>query len=154
MNPRLFAMIGGIVMLIMGVVALIPSMVGSIAGLPALYVETSYGLFLGLFAMNIFNKLALILFGVAGIVAARMPGRSLPFSINYSRIVFYVMGVLAILGLFPATNTLFGYWPLFGNVVWEHAVFAVLGAYFGYALSAKVPADRTGTHLPRESLVR
>lgn len=50
--------------------------------------------------------------------------------------------VLAVLGLFPQTNTLNGYWPLFGADAALQAVCAAMGAYFGYALSAKVkPQD-------------
>lgn len=139
MHPRRFALVGGIVMLLLGLLSLVPSLQGSALELPVLRLETSYGLFLGLFPMNILNKLALIGFGVWGIAASRMKYRELPASITYSRAVFYVMGALAVLGLIPQTNTLFGYWPLFGAEVALHAVFAVVGAYFGYALSAKVP---------------
>lgn len=154
MNPRAFALVAGIVMVIMGVFSLIPGLVGDSSYLPRLAIETSYGNFLGLFPMNILNKIALILFGVAGIWAARVPGKNLPMSIFYSRAVFVVMGVLTLLGIFPATNTLFGYWPLFGNEVWMHGIFSLLGAYYGFALTSKVPEDRTGRHLPRESLAR
>lgn len=138
MFPRRYALFGGIVMLAMGVLALIPQL-SSFAetALPVLKVETSYGLFLGLFPMNIFNKVALILFGVAGIWAAQSSFNSLPMSILWSRVVFFAMGALAILGLFPQTNTLMGYWPLFGAEILAHAVFAVIGAYYGFALSYK-----------------
>lgn len=47
------------------------------------------------------------------------------------------MGVLTILGLFPQTNTLGGYWPIFGADVLLHAVLAIAGAYFGYMLTSK-----------------
>lgn len=139
MHPKRFAFVAGVIMLLMGVIALVPSMVGSTAGLPPLNVETSYGLFLGYFPMNIFNKVALITFGVLGIWVSSERFTNLPASIYYSRWVFMVMGVLTILGAIPQTNTLMGYWPLFGKDVAEHAVFAILGAYFGYALSARVP---------------
>lgn len=145
MFPRRFALIGGIVMLAMGLMALVPQFVGSAEGLPLLKLDTSYGMFLNLFPMNILNKAALIIFGLAGIIAAYRPATSLPASIAYSRWVLYVMGSAAILGLIPATSTLFGYWPLFGNEIAVHAFFAILGAYFGYALPSKVeerPAHR------------
>lgn len=137
MHPRQFALYGGILMLLLGLVALIPQFVGSAATLPPLVVNTSYGLFMGLFPMNIFNKIALIVFGLGGIAAYSQKTTALPASIWYSRIVFVVMGIAALLGLFPATNTLYGYWPLFGGEVLLHGVFAVLGAYFGFALSTK-----------------
>lgn len=139
MFPRKFALVGGIFMLAVGAFALIPQFVGSAENLPLLTVNDSYGLFMGLFAMNVLNKIAMIVLGLGGIYAASRPATSLPASIQFSRIVLFVTGAFAILGLFPATNTLYGYMPLFGNNVGLHAVFAILGAYFGYALSAKVP---------------
>ncbi|MBX3018155.1 MAG: DUF4383 domain-containing protein [Bdellovibrionaceae bacterium] len=144
MHPQRFALFGGILMLVIGAVALIPALVGSNASLPPLMNETSYGLFLGFFPMNVFNKIALITFGIAGIVASQMKGTELPSSIRYSRIVFFVFGALAVLGLIPATNTLFGYWPLFGGEILAHAAFALVGAYYGYALSSKVPKVTRG----------
>ncbi|HMN68873.1 MAG TPA: DUF4383 domain-containing protein [Bdellovibrionales bacterium] len=154
MHPQRFALIGGLVMLLVGLAAFVPALSWNSETLPPLINETSYGLFLGLFPMNVVNKVAMVLFGLGGIFAWSRKGTELPASVRYSRVVLFVMGALAILGLIPATNTLFGYWPLFGNEVYAHAAFALLGAYFGYALSAKVPEDRTGRHLPRESLAR
>jgi hypothetical protein len=152
MHPRKYALVGGLIMLVMGLVALIPSLSTFADWLPRLRVEASYGLFLGYFPMNIFNKAALIIFGLAGIAAAYMPGTSLPASIRWSRWVFYVMGAAAILGFIPSTNTLAGIWPLFGNEIWAHGLFAVLGAYFGYSLPMKVP-DVDKTRVPdREAL--
>lgn len=140
MHPRRFALIGGILMLVMGVLAFVPGLSRDVGlSLPALKVTNSYGAFLGFFPMNVFNKMALIGFGLAGIFAATRRATSLPASIKWSRYVFIVMGLLAILGMIPATNTLFGYWPLFGGEIVVHGVFAVLGAYFGYTLSLKVP---------------
>lgn len=138
MDPRKFALIGGIVMLAMGAVSLVPSYVGSNASLPLLNLDVSYGLFMGFFPMNIVNKLALIVLGFAGIIASSMKYNALPRSVLFSRVVFYVMGSAAILGMIPQTSTFFGYWPLFGGEVLAHAAFAVVGAYFGFALSYKV----------------
>lgn len=139
MRPVKFAFWGGIVMLAMGLLALVPSfsLTPFEAALPPLSLETSYGAFLGNFPMNIINKTALILFGIVGIAVSYSPARSLPLSIRWSQSVFVVMGVAAILGLIPSTRTFFGYWPLFGGEVLTHGIFAALGAYFGYTLPAK-----------------
>jgi hypothetical protein len=40
--------------------------------------------------------------------------------------------LLAILGLIPATNTMFGLVPIYGNDVWLHAGTALIAAYFGF----------------------
>ena len=139
MDPRKFALYGGSVMLLIGVLSLIPALAGPTDGLPALNLDTSYGTFLGMFPMNILNKLVLIGFGIAGIAAANSKFTSLPMSILFSRAVLFVMGAAAILGLIPDTSTLNGYWPLFGGEIWAHAIFAALGGYFGYALTSRVP---------------
>lgn len=144
MHPQRFAFYGGILMVVIGALSLIPALVGSSANLIPLMNETSYGLFLGFFAMNVFNKIALITLGLAGIVASRMKGTELPSSIRYARIIFFVTGALAILGLIPQTNTLFGYWPLYGGNILVSAAFALTAAYYGYALSSKVPKVTRG----------
>lgn len=150
MHPREFAFYGGIVMVVVALLAMVAP--GSAAMLPPLNLETSYGLFLGLIPMNIVNKLAILLFGVAGIVCSRVPNRELPTSIWYARVTMVAMAVLAVLGLFPQTDTLGGYWPLFGNNVGLYALVAVISGYFGFALSSKVNVDRVGPHPSRESL--
>ena len=138
MHPQRFAFVGGVLMVAVGVITLIPAMAGSVVGLPPLYVETSYGLFLNLVSWNILNKLALIILGAIGIWASRAEFKSLPMSIQYARGMFIIMGVLTLLGLFQTTNTLFGVMPLYGNDRVVHGIIAVIGAYYGYALSSKV----------------
>jgi len=134
MNAKNFALVGGIVMLVLGALSLIPAFTGLSFGLPILKIETSYGLFLGIFPLNIVNKAALIGFGLWGIAAASDPALSLPRSITFSRSVFVITAVLVVLGLFPQTNTLFGLVPLFGAGIWLHAVIALLSGIFGYSV--------------------
>lgn len=136
MHPRKFALIGGIILLAAGLLALLVPGPRTL-DLPNLIVESSYGYFLGIFPMNIYNKLTLILFGAAGIYCANRPTTSLPASIKWSRWLFGVTGIAAILGLFSATNTLIGYWPLFGAEIGLHIVLAALGAYFGFVLPSR-----------------
>lgn len=156
MNPRRFALIGGIIMLAIGICSFFPSLKGSSLGLPVLKVDTSYGLFLNYFPMNIFNKITLIILGCIGIAAANDQLLGLPRSIKFSRWVFAIMGVAAILGLISKTNTLFGYWPLFGNEIGFHAVFAVFGAYYGYMLSSTVsnPNEQTNRNKRHADQIR
>jgi len=44
--------------------------------------------------------------------------------------VFY--GLLTILGLIPATKTLFGFVPIYGHDIWLHGGSALIAAYFGF----------------------
>lgn len=135
MNSKTFALYGGALMVIIGAFSLLPGLEGSSTNLPSLKVETSYGLFLGLFPLNIFNKLALITFGLAGITISRK--EPISYSVTYSKVVLSVMGVLAILGLFPQTATLGGMWPLYGGEVVAHGLFAIVAG-------ASVLADTKG----------
>lgn len=139
MHPRNFALISGAILLIMGVFALIPALSSYPNDLPPLWIERSYGVFLNLIPMNIVNKIALILTGALGIAAATAKYNSLPMSIWYSRFVFFSMAVLTVMGLFPQTDTFFGYWPLFQANIIVYGLMAALGAYFGYALTSRVP---------------
>lgn len=143
MHPKQFSLFAGIFFLIVGLVSLIPDLSSvPVYGLPALQIETSYGAFMGYFMLNIVNKVTLIAFGLGGIWAYSRPATNLPASINYSRTLAIVMAALAILGAISQTDTLFGYWPLYGNNVAASAVFALLGAYFGWALSSKARPER------------
>ncbi|AZZ36330.1 hypothetical protein CIK05_05845 [Bdellovibrio sp. qaytius] len=134
MNAKNFALVGGIVMLVLGALSLIPAFTGMSFGLPILRIETSYGLFLGVFALNIVNKALLIGLGLWGIAAASDPALSLPRSITFSRTVCWLTAVFAVLGLFPQTNTLFGFAPLFGAGIWLHSVMALTSGLFGYSV--------------------
>ncbi|MES2803511.1 MAG: DUF4383 domain-containing protein [Bdellovibrionota bacterium] len=133
MNAKNFSLVGGIVILVLGALSLIPAFTGLSFGLPILKIETSYGLFLGIFPLNIINKAILIGLGLWGVAAASDPVLSIPRSITFSRTVCILTAVFAILGLFPQTNTLFGFAPLFGAGIWLHAVMALLSGIFGYS---------------------
>lgn len=100
------------------------------ARLPKLKVETSYGKFLRIFPLNVFNKAALTLFGVAGILASR--ARTENPARGFSRAVAIAMGPLALLGVIPRTETPFGMLPLFGAEVAAHGTFAAIGAKVGF----------------------
>ncbi len=137
MNPRRFSLIAGSIMILLALLSFIPGLNQSPEGLPPLQLETNYGVFLGFLPLNILTQLALLVFGAGGLVAYFSKNKSLPNSIRHARWVAYVMGLAAVLGMIPATQTLFGYWPLFGNEVIVHGTFAVLGAYFGFRLPLK-----------------
>jgi hypothetical protein len=146
MHPRSFAGVGGTILLIMGLLAFIPGLsTYPIDGLRPLNVETSYGYFFGLLAMNVVNKLTLVAFGIAGIMCARAPTHSIVKSINYSRVVFIAMGVLAIMGMFQATNSFFDLAPLWGNQIWFYGIFALCGGYCGYVWPKNHPGQVVDT---------
>lgn len=138
-DPKKFALYGGLIMLVMGLVAFVPSLYWRAVDLPPLNVEYSYGYFLGQIPMNIFNKVGLIALGLLGIAAANWRHNSLPMSIRYSRFIMVVLSILTVMGLYEQTNTLFGYWPLFGANVIVYGLFALIGGYYGFKLTSMVP---------------
>jgi uncharacterized membrane protein len=146
MSPKQFTLITGLIFTGVGILALVPSFSTFPAGYPRLALETSYGAFLNLFPMNIVNKIALIVTGIAGVACANAPTTSLPKCIHFARFCFVSMGTVAILGFIPATNTLFGYWPLFGASALAAAIISITSAYFGYALSSR--AKRRADTIP------
>lgn len=137
MHPKQFSLIAGIVMLVVGALSFMSSFNIDAASLLPLQLEASHVNFLGLLPMNIINKIALLGFGAGGIAAYLARNTSLPSSINFARIVAIVMIPGAILGLIPATQTMFGYWPLYGGEVIVHGAFGLMGAYFGWMLPVK-----------------
>jgi hypothetical protein len=94
------------------------------------------GSLLGLFPVNAAHNVVHIGLGVWGLVA----GASLAAAVFYFRGIAIIYGLLAVLGVFPATNTLFGLAPIHGADVVLHAVLALIAAYFGFFWSSSKPA--------------
>ncbi len=134
MNAKRFALISGLLYVVIGLLSFLPSLSTLPTTLPRLRLEASYGLFLGVFPQNVINKVALTAFGLAGLIAYQSGIRH---SLTYARAVFLVMGLAAVLGAFPLTNTFFGFWPLWGYEALLHGANALLGGYFGFATTAK-----------------
>ena len=98
------------------------------ADAPTLLIETSYGLLLGLFPINLIHNLFHLAIGVFGLLAYRdlIPLR------NFMRGFGIILALLAILGMIPTANTLGGYMPIYGHDVWLHGVEAVVALGLGF----------------------
>ncbi|MGF1489449.1 MAG: DUF4383 domain-containing protein [Prochloraceae cyanobacterium] len=128
MKKRYFALGIGIVYVVLAILGFIPAL-RSISDLaPSLAVGIGYGYLFGLFAVNLIHNLVWLGLGTWGIVAYR----SEIATKRYARTIAIVFGLLAILGLIPFTNTLFGLMPIFGHNIWLHALTALIAAYFGF----------------------
>jgi Domain of unknown function (DUF4383) len=139
MSTRSFALIFGIVFLLAGVSGFIPALLHPVpANAPPLTVPMGYGLILGLLPVNVLHNLVHVLFGILGLVA--FGGFFSPRL--YAQIVAVAYGLLVILGLLPATNTLFGLVPIYGSDVWLHLVLGVVAAYFGFMTPVEAPVQR------------
>jgi uncharacterized membrane protein YtjA (UPF0391 family) len=125
---RKFALIFGIIYVIAGVAGFVPGLTTHHADMPPIAVDSFYGRALGLFPVNILHNLVHLGIGVWGILASR----SLDGARFFGKGLAVLYGLLAILGLIPATNTMFGLVPIYGNDVWLHGGTALIAAYFGF----------------------
>ncbi len=143
MNVRDFAKIAGIAFILVGVLGFVPGITQAPPpGAPDLAVETSYGWLLGLFPINLLHNLVHIALGAWGLAAAR----AFHSARLYARGTAIIYAVLAVMGLVPGLNTLFGLAPLFSHDVWLHALLAAASAYFGFMAPARHTAAGTTTH--------
>lgn len=135
-QTRYFALIAGVVYLLVGILGFIPALVAPPpTRAPSIALDAGYGMLFGLFAVNSLHNLIHIVFGIWGLVAYRRfePSRT------FARSLAIVFGVLTVFGLFPGLNTVFGLVPVFGHDVWLHLITALVAAYFGWA-RAGVPS--------------
>ena len=129
MVTRRFALVVGIIYLVIGIAGFIPGLVQG-QDYPDLAVDAGSGALLGLFPVNVVHHLVHLLIGVLGIAAYR----AFDTARLYARGLAIVYGVLAVMGLISAANlhTMFGLTPLFSHDVWLHAGTAIIAAYFGW----------------------
>ena len=129
MNTRTFALVWGILFLIVVASGFIPGMLQPPApGDPPLVVDSMHGRALGLFPVNILHNLVHLVFGVWGLLAYR----SLDAAKAYAKVVAIIYIVFAVMGLVPGLDTTFGLVPLHSNDVWLHLLLALPAAYFGF----------------------
>jgi len=141
-NTQRYAYVSGVLFILIGILGFFPGVtVIPHVHDPALVVETGYGRLLGLFPVNVLHNLVHIGLGVWALFsAADVTGAKL-----YCRGSAIIYGVLAVMGLIPGFNTVFGLIPIHSNDVWLHAGIAGAAAYFGWAKSAvrvHTPSDR------------
>ena len=134
MAVRYFALIFGIIYLLVGILGLIP---GLVAPPPPVGVTVNVlsGFLLGLFPVNIVHTLVHLIVGLWGILAYR----SFDASRTYARTIGVVLIIFFVIGLIPGLNVLFGLVPLFGTDVWLHLVSGIIALYFG--LTARATAE-------------
>ena len=136
-----FALFIGIAYLSAGLLGLIPAALNPPPpDAPPTRFGVLYGYLGGVFAVNILHSVVHVIIGVWGIAAWH--GHSLRNLKLYARTLAVLYGVLAVLGLIPEANTLFGLLPLHGHDVWLHAGTAALAAYFGWRSEEAVEIER------------
>ena len=155
-NARLITLTLGVIFLGLGIAGFIPSLVtlpanavSSGAPLGAedipLTAGTDYldgfvrgfGYLFGLFPTNTLHNILHVALGLIGLYSAT--GSHGTF--NYNRFCAGLLPLVALLGLLPATNALFGTLPIYGNNVWISAITGAL------AVLATVTSKKPETEL-------
>jgi len=129
MDTRRFALVWGILFLVIAASGLIPGL-WQPAGPehPEMQVDSMYGDALGLFPVNILHNIVHLLFGVWGLMASR----NWDSAKTFAKATAIIYAIFVVMGLVPGLNTTFGLVPLFGHDVWLHVLLAVPAAYFGF----------------------
>ena len=140
MLTRYFALGFGIVYTLVGLMGFFPGLAPA-AGDPGMTVDVLYGRLLGLFPVNILHSLTHLAIGIAGIAAYR----SFAGARAYSRAIAVAYALLAVMGLIPGLNTVFGLIPLFSHDIWLHLLSAAAAAYFGFVAPAEATTTTTRT---------
>lgn len=133
---RAVALTFGVVFLLVGALGFVPA---ALSAPPAggsgghdLHVRAFEGYLIGLFHVNALHSAVHLLFGVLGLVM----GRTYRGGRSYLRFVAVAYALLAVMGLIPMLNTVFGLIPIHGNDVWLHAVLAVAAGAVGFTAPA------------------
>jgi len=141
MNTRTFAMIFGIVFLLVGAAGFVPGLTDMNHGGNPMDAEVTmrsmFGYELGTFPVNLPHNIVHLLFGLWGVLAARTLGGAR----SYFRGVAIVYAVLTVMGFVPNLRSTFGLIPLYGADIGLHAVLALVAAYFGW-MNRDVATDR------------
>jgi hypothetical protein len=150
MRTETFALFFGIAYLSAGLLGLHPAaLMPPPADAPPMRVTSLYGDLLGVFPVNLPLSAVHLAIGAWGILAWRRVANPRVFAGSLA----ILCGALAVAGLIPQLDTLFGTLPLHGNNVWLHIGTAALAAYF--ALHAELSVEHRASNTPdrREEIV-
>ena len=139
-QPRQAALVLGIVLIIIGVIAFIPGVtVPPRIDAPLMKHAGAYGYLIGLFPVNWLLNTLRILLGVGGLAASFR----FVWSRGYLVVMTWFFAACVVFGIIPGLRTLGGFMPLYGDDVWLHTVaLAVVGFYScGWAVKAGKSPD-------------
>ena len=143
MTVKTFAFIAGLVYLAAGVMGFIPALVTAPPdAAPNVGVTAFHGYLLGLFPINFMHNLVHLAIGAWGIAASRAVGGARA----YAKSLAVIYGALAVMGLIPGLNTVFGMVPIHGHDIWLHAGTALVAAYFGWVVKGVAAVSPKPAH--------
>lgn len=129
MITKRFAIVAGIVYLLIGVAGFFPALLAPPDETRHITAGALNGKLFGLFHVNLAHTLVHLGVGAWGVLAARASEAA---AANYARSIAILFAVLAVMGLFPRLDTVFGLLPLHGHDIWLHAGTAAVSAYVGW----------------------
>ncbi len=135
MTVRTFALVIGLAFTAAGILGFIPAFVSPPPANAPDVMPMAHGYLLGLFPVNALHNVVHLAIGLWGLAAWR--GFTGP--VLYARALAVLYGALAVLGLLPGPNTLFGLVPIYGHDIWLHAVTALAAAWFGWRAPIGAP---------------
>jgi len=148
MKTTTFALIIGIAYLGAGLLGLIPAaLMPPPADAPPTTFTVLYGYLLGLFPVNVLHTAVHLAIGFWGLTA----WKRLEDAKVFSRSLAILYGALAVMGLIPGLNNVFGFIPLHSHDVWLHGATAALAAYFGWR--SEVSMERRHTAERRQRML-
>jgi len=127
MSTRRFAMVLGLVFLLIGIAGFVPALVWPAQG-GALAMGSAHGLLFGIFPVDAALNGLHSLFALWGLAASGGAGRAM----LYARGIAILCAVLTLMGMIPGLDDLGGLMPLYGNNLWLHAGIAATAAYFAW----------------------
>lgn len=129
MITKRFAIVAGIVYFLIGVAGFFPALLAPPDETRHITIGALNGKLFGLFHVNLAHTLVHLGVGAWGVLAARASEAA---AANYARSIAILFAVLAVMGLFPRLDTVFGLLPLHGHDIWLHAGTAAVSAYVGW----------------------
>jgi Domain of unknown function (DUF4383) len=103
-----------------------------------------FGYLFGIFPTNTLHNTLHVVLGCFGLYSA-MGDRG---SYNYNRFCAVFLPIVALLGLLPATNSLFGIMPIYGNNIWISVVAGAIALYG--ILTSKPSGEQNAYPAPNE----
>ena len=141
MRTATFAFFIGVAYLAVGIIGMVPdALFPPPPEAPPTTFTVLYGYLFGLFPVNVLHSAVHLVIGALGIAAwqADHVFHRLTSPRTYARALAILYAALAVIGLIPGMNTLFGYLPLHGHDVWLHLGTAAVAGYFGWRAVVEV----------------
>lgn len=129
MVTKRFAIVAGLFYLLIGIAGFFPAMLAAPDTAHHLNLQVLQGRLFGLFPVNVAHTLVHLAVGAWGLWAARSSDHACAV---YARSLAILFAVLAVMGLFPGLDNVFGLLPLHAHDIWLHAITAGVAAYAGW----------------------